>query len=189
MIKEIIQIGDPILYEKSKRVDPKDIFSRENRELIQDMLDTLNSDPDSSAGLSAVQIGIPKQIYIIRRVDMEEDSDTNPIWNVVINPRIIHASQDESYMWEGCLSVGTDENRLFAPVPRAERVEIEFLDEKGETKTLKADEYLAHIIQHEQDHLNGILFLKYIISPENIWTGKRLDEYIQKHGKYPPVDL
>lgn len=189
MVKHIIQIGDPILYKKSKRVDPKDIFSRENRELIKDMLDTLNSDPDSSAGLSAIQIGQAKQIYVIRRIDFEEDTDSKPVWEVVINPKVTKASKDQSFMWEGCLSVGTDENRLFAPVARAEEVEIEYLNEKGEPKTLKADGYLAHIIMHEQDHLDGVLFLKYITSPENIWTGKRLDDYIQEHGKYPPINL
>ncbi len=188
MIKEIIQIGDPRLNQISKPVTEAEIASRENQELIQDLLDTCNANAESSAGLSAVQLGILKRIYVVRRVDKEEGEEKQPIeWDVMINPEVTLLDKLESVMWEGCMSVGTDANRLFAPVARHDNVKVEYLDQKAKPQSLSANGYLAHIIQHEQDHLEGKLFLRYVANPRNIWKGEELDKYVQAHQAYPPV--
>jgi peptide deformylase len=188
MVKNIIQIGDPRLSQISEPVKPADIASREIKELIVDLLDTCKANADSSAGLSAVQLGILKRIYIVRRVDKEGDEENANIeWDVMINPEVTILNDAQSVMWEGCMSVGTDENRLFAPVTRYDDVRVDYTDQEGNPQSLTANGYLAHIIQHEQDHLDGKLFLRYVTNPRNIWKGEELDKYVHKHQAYPPI--
>jgi len=186
MVKEIIQIGDKRLGEKSKRVEKKEILSREIKDLIQDLKDTCNVEPDTSAGLSAVQIGVLKRVYIVRRIDIEKEED-EPIWEAMINPEVETEGKQTSIIWEGCLSVGTDKNRLFGPVDRHTYVTVRYLNERGEQKELKAKGFFAHIIQHEQDHLDGILFLKYVSDPRNLWKLEDLDAYITENESYPAI--
>lgn len=186
MVKEIIQLGNPLLTQVSKPVKIDDIPSRETQELIRDLLDTLNSDPESSAGLSAVQIGVLKRVYIIRRIDIEAEG--KPLWQEIINPELSVASKHKKVDWEGCLSIGTGDKRLFAPVARYNKVKLKYYDKNGNKHQLQASGYLAHIIQHEQDHLDGKLFLRYVENPENIWLGGELEKYIAKHGDYPQIN-
>jgi peptide deformylase len=185
MIRKIIQVGDPLLNQISKPLKLADISSRETQELIRDLLDTLDSDPESSAGLSAVQIGEPKRVYIIRRIDIEAEG--KPLWQEVINPELTIASKHKKVDWEGCLSIGVGDKRLFAPVARYSKVKLKYYDRNGLKHQLQANGYLAHIIQHEQDHLDGKLFLRYVENPENIWLGGELEKYITQHGDYPPI--
>jgi peptide deformylase len=186
MVREIIQIGDKRLAEKSQPVEESEVLSREIAELIQDLKDTCNVEPDTSAGLSAVQIGVLKRVYIVRRIDIEKEDD-EPIWEAMINPEIETEGKQTSIIWEGCLSVGEDQNRLFGPVSRHTYVTVRYLNEKGERKELKAKGFFAHILQHEQDHLDGVLFLKYIKTPENLWKLEDLDAYITENEHYPPI--
>lgn len=187
MVKPILQIGNPLLYKSSQPVAPEDILSRENQQLIQDMFDTCNHEKESTAGLSAVQIGVLKQIYIIRRIDLDTDEEDNPVWEALINPKVEYLSEKKAIAWEGCLSIGTGDKRLFGPVSRYQDVRVEYHDKYGKPQNLEAHGFLAHIIQHEQDHLDGVLFLKYIHNPENIWKSSKLDEYIEDHDTFPPV--
>lgn len=186
MVLDILQIGDKRLNEKSVTIKKSEIKSKEIQKLIDDMQDTLNVDPDSSAGLSAVQVGVLKTVFIFRRIDLEEEGDA-PIWEVAINPELKILSKKLNVDWEGCLSIGVGDNRIFGPVARASKVEMTYLDREGEKHTLKADDYLAHILQHEDDHLNGLLFIKYVHNPRNLWKGGELEEYIEKTGEYPAI--
>ncbi len=186
MVKPILQIGNEILTQRSLRIEKKDILSREIAELIQDMKDTCNLDPETSAGLSAVQIGVLKRVYIVRRIDIEKEDDP-PMWEAMINPEVEAVGTGTDTIWEGCLSIGTDENRLFGPVERHSHVKVKYINEEGESRELEAKGFMAHIIQHEQDHLNGILFLKYVVNPQNLWKLKDLDKYISEHDHYPSI--
>ena len=172
-MKKIIQFQNPILEQKSKRVE--DIPGKKTQKLIHDMLEILNNNPDQSAGLSAVQIGVHKRVIICRRMDLEENhKKEEPIWEIMINPKYISRSKKTSTYWEGCLSI--NKGNLFGEVTRPVECSVKYQDREGESKTLLAKDYLSHIVQHEIDHLNGILFLSYIKNPDSLLTGKELDE-------------
>lgn len=188
MVKQIIQIGDKRLSEKSASLSKKEIGSRETKQLIQDLLDICKKEAENSAGLSAVQIGVLKKIYVVRRFDKESDTDEDPIWEVMINPEVTLLGKTKSCYWEGCMSVGIGEDRLFGPVTRQKRIRVKYLDQNGKAQKLDAEGFFAHVIQHEQDHLEGILFLKYIQNPKNIWKSKDLDKYLEENEGYPEVE-
>jgi peptide deformylase len=188
MVKNIIQIGNPILEAKSKQVDVKD---SKMQELIEDLLNTCKAKESITAGLSAPQVGKNYCICICRRTDLEETSkepiDPETLWEVLINPVIINKTKKGSTFWEGCLSIGEGPEGLYAPVTRSEEVVVEYLTRDGNKKQLKCKGFFSHVVQHELDHLNGYLFLKYVIDPKTIWKGKDLDKYYEENGDYPPV--
>jgi peptide deformylase len=190
MVRKILQVGDPILSQVCEQV--KDIKDAKTQQVIKDLIDTAESQRKITAGLAAPQIGETLAICICRRVDLEEESKNELppelLWEVMINPEIIEESKGQSVFWEACLSVGTGKKQLFGPVNRPESIKVQYLNQKGEQKELYADDYFSHEIQHELDHLNGILFLKYVSNPSNIWLLKDIDEYIQKNGTYPPIN-
>ncbi len=189
-MKKVIQMGDPRLEKQSAEL--KKIKSSKTQNLINDLLEICKSDPEENAGLSAPQIGINKQICIVRRFDIENEQKQkeNPIkpkWEVLINPKITKRSKNLSEYWEGCLSVGTGNDRLFGPVTRPQEVYVEYLNEEGKKKSLNAKSFFSHVVQHEMDHLNGILFVKYVKNPDNLWRNKELNSYLKKHDNLPPV--
>lgn len=132
--------GDPILRKKSRRVEA---FDDDLLQLIDDMYDTMYE--ADGVGLAAVQIGKLKRLIVLD--DYEETK------LVLINPERV-AEEGSCEAMEGCLSVP---DRM-GKVERYEKVKINYMDEKGEEKTLEAEDFLARIIQHEMDHLEGILY-------------------------------
>ncbi|MCA9382808.1 peptide deformylase [Candidatus Dojkabacteria bacterium] len=190
MVKEILQIGSDILTTKSEPV--ADINSEDTKALIRDMLDTCLDKKQGTAGLSAPQIGVLQRVCICRRTDLEDKNgeDTisdNELWEVMINPVITSKSDVQSVFWEGCLSIGVGDDQLFGPVYRPLDIEVEFTTPVGEQKTLEANGFFSHVIQHEIDHLDGVLFVTYISNPQNIWKNKELDKYLSTHGEFPPI--
>jgi len=180
---KIIQIGDPILEQKAKKVE--DVSSADVQEIIELLERDVRSDVES-AGLAAPQIGKSISICTVKDIIPEEKAE-NYKTITLINPVIKDVSEKTSVYWEGCLSVGEGQNRLFGPVKRPDYVSIEYIDKFGKAKSLEARGYFSHIVQHEVDHLKGILFVKYIINPANIWKNKDLDKYIEENGVFPPV--
>jgi peptide deformylase len=183
-------MNNPVLKLKCNSVT--EFGTKKLKEIIQDLIDTCEVKEDITAGLSAPQIGISLRVCVCRRIDLEEDDIPEPLpldqlWEVMINPVIIKASEKTSIYWEGCLSVGEGPNGLYGPVERSNSIDIEYFDVSGKKKELKCVGFFAHIIQHEIDHLNGIIFLKYIKDPKNIWLCKDLDGYYDKFGEYPPI--
>jgi peptide deformylase len=185
VVRKIIQIGNPILNQKSASIPQAEIVSRENMQLYQDLIDTCEAEKEGTAGLSAVQIGELKRAYVVRRLDLDREDDANPIWEVMINPTVKILGNSKSIIWEGCMSVGTGKNRLFGPVARPDHVAVSFTNIQGEQQTHEFVGYMAHIVQHEQDHLDGILFLKYVTNPANLWPNSKLDKYLDKHNDFP----
>ncbi len=182
---KIIQIGNPILEQKAKRVE--DVKSEGVQKLIDDMLDTCRANLERTAGLSAPQVGQSLAISICRRLDIDENADE---WEIMINPKIIAKSEDETIMWEGCLSIGVGDKALYGPVARPKQITVEYLDRKGNKKQMDANDVFSHVVQHEIDHINGILFLKYVPNPdENIWLSKDLDGYLEKFSKFPEIKI
>ncbi|HEC66644.1 MAG TPA: hypothetical protein ENI23_15315, partial [bacterium] len=90
-----------------------------------------------------------------------------------------------STFWEGCLSIGVGKDSLYGPVTRSRKLEVEYLDRKGKKKKKKFTDFMSHVIQHEVDHLNGVLFLSHIKKPENVWKSLDLDKYLKEHKEFP----
>ena len=132
--------GDPILRKKSRKVE---VIDEDLHRLIDDMYETMYE--AQGVGLAAVQIGKLKQLIVI------DDYEGTKI--VLINPERV-AEEGSSEALEGCLSVP----ERVGKVKRFEKIKIKYTDRDGEEKTLEAEDFLARIIQHEMDHLEGILY-------------------------------
>ena len=147
--RKIVIEPDPILRKKSKNLESVD---NNLRKLMDDMLETMYEAP--GIGLAAVQIGILKRLIVI---DISKgDEKKNPLF--LINPEITFKSKETSIYEEGCLSLPNH----FAEVERPAECHLNYLDYQGKSKNLKAKGLLATCIQHEVDHLNGILFIDYL---------------------------
>jgi len=147
-IKKILTEPDPFLRQKSSEVEQ---VTDETRKLMDDMLDTMYDAP--GIGLAAIQIGVPKRVIVI---DLSRDEKKNPLY--FVNPKIIKKSDTDSTYEEGCLSVPGQ----FAEVDRPDKCRVSFLDYNGKKQELKAEGLLATCIQHEMDHLEGVLFIDYL---------------------------
>tara|TARA_B100000945_G_C20408958_1_gene611558 strand:+ start:315 stop:839 length:525 start_codon:yes stop_codon:yes gene_type:complete len=148
-IKKILTIPDPILRKKSTPVTQ---VNKDTQSLMDDMLETMYDAP--GIGLAAIQIGVPKRVIVM---DLSKDNDEKkPLY--FINPEIIWKSKLNSSYEEGCLSIPNQ----FAKIERPEKCHIKFLDYNGVQKEIKADGLLSTCIQHEIDHLNGVLFIDYL---------------------------
>ena len=132
--------GDPILRKKSRKVE---VIDEDLHRLIDDMYETMYE--AQGVGLAAVQIGKLKQLIVI------DDYEGTKI--VLINPERV-AEEGSSEALEGCLSVP----ERVGKVKRFEKIKINYTDRDGEAKTMEAEDFLARIIQHEMDHLEGILY-------------------------------
>ncbi len=147
--RNIVIEPDPILRKKSATLEKVD---DELRVLLDDMLETMYAAP--GIGLAAVQVGILKRLIVI---DISKDKEKkNPLF--LVNPQIISQSDNKSTYEEGCLSLPGH----FAEIERPAECLIKFIDYNGKEKELKAKGLLATCIQHEIDHLNGILFIDYL---------------------------
>ena len=146
--RTIIIEPDPILRKKSDAIEKVD---DELRKLMDEMLETMYEAP--GIGLAAVQIGILKRLIVI---DISKEEKKNPIF--LINPEIITKSKNKSVYEEGCLSLPGQ----FAEIERPAECLIKYLDYQGKQKKLKATGLMATCVQHEIDHLNGVLFIDYL---------------------------
>ena len=147
--RKIIIEPDTILRKKS---DPLEKVDNELRKLMDDMLETMHAAP--GIGLAAVQIGVLKRIVVI---DIPKEKEKKkPIF--LINPEIVYKSKKTSIYEEGCLSLPN----YFAEIERPAECQIKYLDYDGKKKEMKVDGLLATCIQHEVDHLNGVLFIDYL---------------------------
>ena len=169
IIKNIVQIGDPLLSQKSSSVS--DISSRETQEIIQNLVDSMRY--HNLVGMAASQIGEKKRVFVteIRKTKSRNPKEKDEI-RIYINPKIIWFSKKEAVIYEGCGSVAY--GKLFAPVRRPEKIIVEALDRKGNKFNLKAGGLLSRVIQHEYDHLEGIEFTEKITDIKKIMSS---DEY------------
>ena len=153
-IRPIIEAPDPLLREISKPVDGVD---EELRALIADMFETMYDAP--GIGLAAIQVGVPKRVLVIDLQEPEEE-DGEPVKDprVFINPEILTHSEDEVPYTEGCLSVPDQ----YAEVFRPDRIRARWLDEQGKAHEEDIEGLLAVCLQHEMDHLEGILFIDHL---------------------------
>ena len=162
MIRKILTEPDPFLRQISQDVEKVD---DDTRKLMDDMLETMYDAP--GIGLAAIQIGIPKRVIVI---DLSKKEKKKPLY--FINPKIIIKSKNNSTYEEGCLSVPGQ----FAEVDRPNECHISYLDYNGHKKELKAEGLLATCIQHEMDHLEGVLFIDYLSKLKKTFIVKKLSK-------------
>ena len=162
-IRKILTEPDPFLRQKSKPVEKVDDSIRK---IMDDMLETMYEAP--GIGLAAIQIGIPKRIIVL---DISKDPEKKePMY--FINPEKVYTSEDQATYEEGCLSVPGQ----FAEIDRPDKCHIKYLDYNGDSKDLKANGLLATCIQHEIDHLEGILFIDYLSKLKRSMITKKLSK-------------
>ncbi len=162
-IREILTEPNKLLRQVSKTVDK---VTKEEQILMDDMLETMYK--ANGIGLAAIQIGVPKRIIVM---DISQNGqENNPMY--FVNPVIKNKNKEFSTYEEGCLSVPNQ----FAEVDRPATCEIEYLDYYGEKKLLKAQGLLATCIQHEMDHLEGILFIDYLSKLKKSMIIKKLSK-------------
>ena len=149
MLRKILTEPDPIL---RKKCEPLEKVDTETKKLMDDMLETMYAAP--GIGLAAIQVGILKRLVVIDISKGEEEK--KPVF--LINPQIIHRSKKTSIYEEGCLSLPGQ----FAEIVRPAECTLKYIDYNGKEKELKADGLLATCVQHEVDHLDGILFIDYL---------------------------
>ena len=148
-VKKILIEPNKLLRQVSKSVEKVGV---EERTLMDDMLDTMYEAP--GIGLAAIQIGVPKRIIVM---DIGRDENRKEP-RYFVNPVIKNKNEEKTKYEEGCLSVPDQ----FAEIERPNSCEVEYLDYNGKKQLLKADGLLATCIQHEMDHLEGILFIDYL---------------------------
>ena len=162
-IKKIITVPDPFLKQISNTVES---VTKDIQILMDDMLDTMYDAP--GIGLAAVQIGIPLRVIVMDISWKNEEGIREPMF--FVNPKIVSKAEDMSTYEEGCLSVPNQ----YAEIDRPEKCTIEYVDYNGEEKILDAEGILATCIQHEMDHLEGILFIDYLSNLKKNMIVKKL---------------
>ena len=148
-IKEIITVPNPLLKTVSK---PVDAIDSKILGILNDMLETMYAAP--GIGLAAIQIGIPKRLLVI---DIGRDNE-NRDPHFFINPEILDPAEELSSFEEGCLSVPG----VWEEIERPNECNVRFLDINGDEKNIRYSGMMATVIQHEMDHLNGIVFVDYL---------------------------
>ena len=161
--KKILTEPNKLLRQISKTVEK---VKDEERKLMDDMLETMYA--ANGIGLAAIQIGVPKRIIVM---DIsKKENEKNPMF--FVNPVIIKKNVQKATYEEGCLSVPNQ----FAEIDRPNSCEVEYLDYNGNKKKLKAEGLLATCIQHEMDHLEGILFIDYLSKLKKTMIIKKLSK-------------
>ena len=162
-LRKILTEPNKILRKKSLKVEKVD---EELQTLMNDMTETMYAAP--GIGLAAIQVGVPKRVLVI---DIsQKEGIKNPMY--FINPEIINKSEDKSIYEEGCLSVPGQ----FAEIERPANCHVKYLDYYGEPKEIKAIGMLATCIQHEMDHLEGVLFIDYLSKLKKSMIMKKLSK-------------
>jgi peptide deformylase len=150
----IIEVPDPLLRAKSAPVERVD---DELRKLVSGMFETMYAAP--GIGLAAVQVAVPRRLMVVDLQDPEEEGG-EPVKKpyAFINPEIVWSSDERGVYNEGCLSIPDQ----YAEIERPARVRARWLDEQGRQQEAEVDGLLATCVQHEVDHLNGVLFIDYL---------------------------
>ena len=170
-IRPIYETPDPVLRQISK---PVETFDDELKTLIADMFETMYAAP--GIGLAAVQVGVPIRLLVIDLQEPEDENDPeSPIVReprVFINPQILDPSEDTAVYNEGCLSVP----EIFAEVERPATIRARWQDIEGNFHEEEMDGLMATCLQHEMDHLEGILFIDHLSRLKRQMALKKLDK-------------
>ena len=169
----IIIAPDNRLLQKCEKVTD---FGNETQIIIKNLKDTLeNAKNPEGAGLAAPQIGVLKRIIVVRNFIFNPSDKEKPLVqeHVLINPKVVSTSKETITEWEGCLSIPD----TYGQVERYKKIKIKAQDESGQTIRLTASGYFSAVIQHEMDHLEGVLFTSKTVG--EILNEKDFDHYLE----------
>lgn len=167
---DIILVPDPVLKAEAKEVQT---VGADIQKQLDRMLKTMYDAP--GIGLAANQVGLLNRVIVMDLADREEGEECDP-W-FMVNPEVIWESGEMSVMQEGCLSIP----QQFADVERPAEVRVKYLDYNGKQAEMQASGLLSHCVQHEIDHLNGVLFTDYLTSLKRNMMLKKVDK-LKKQG-------
>lgn len=172
-ILPITRFGNPILRKVTRRLGEEEILSSNTQSLIENMRHTL-IEKKYGVGIAAPQVGESVALSVIGIKPTPNRPKLEPFETVLINPEITETFGEPIDMWEGCVSCGTEDDILFAQLPRYEQVKVTWLDEYAKSREEIIGGFVAQVIQHETDHLNGVLFVDHITNTTSFMMA---DEY------------
>lgn len=172
-ILPLTRFGNPVLRKVTKRLTSDEIQSQEIQELINNMRHTL-TEKKYGVGIAAPQVGVGMAISVIGIKPTPNRPELEMFETVLINPEIIETFDGPVNVWEGCVSCGTNDDILFAQLPRFEKVRVRWIDENTKPHEEIIDGFVAQVVQHEVDHLNGTLFIDHVKDSK---TFMMADEY------------
>jgi peptide deformylase len=183
-IREILRMGHPLLRKKARELKKSEILSSETQALIADLVETMHA--ADGVGIAAPQIGESVRLSVI------EFEDDNPRYSeigsqgltVFINPVLEVMDKKEQAYWEGCLSVPD----LRGLVHRPRQVKVTYLDEKGQKQSLVAEGFLATVLQHEFDHLDGTLYVDRVRDPRNLSYIAEYQQFIMDQTEHEELE-
>lgn len=164
-ILKVARMGHPVLRAKARAIEPRDIKSPLVQKLIDDMIETMVE--YHGVGLAAPQVHEGMRLFVAA-LDGDDEEPSDPL--AIINPEIAVVGSDVAEDWEGCLSIPDIRGR----VARAKEIKVRAYDRDGERIELRASNFSARVIQHETDHLDGVLFFDRMASFDSLTF---LDEY------------
>jgi peptide deformylase len=170
------QFGDPVLRQKARRISKDEILSDDIQDLIKDLKYTLEN-RKYGIGLAAPQIGKSLAISYIGLKPTPTRPNLKRQDMAIINPEIVKTYGKKEQMWEGCISFGDP----FAKAERFKKIRVRYLDEKARTHEKEFDGILAHVLQHEIDHLNGTLFVDRVVDSKTYVTTSEYKKIIKKN--------
>lgn len=177
-VLKVREIGDPILNKKCDEVDIKNI-NDEILDIIEDLKSTLEY--GTGLGIAAPQIGIDKRIIVVgaKKENIKyNDAEEIPI-TAMINPTMKKLSEDTDVQYEGCMSVPS----IRGKVKRYKNIELTYYNENGEKIVKQLKGFFARLVQHECDHLDGIVFLEKVKEPNGFATKENIDKYNLRNEK------
>jgi len=172
----IAQLGQPVLRKAAAAVTAEDFRSPEFQQLLRDMKETVAA--EKGAGLAAPQVFAGQRVFLAL-TELSDENDAPRQYVVFINPRIVAVSDETKLGWEGCLSFA----ELLVRVRRHLAVRVEYYNELGELRTIELEDFPARVIQHEYDHLDGILTIDRAASTHDIIKASELDTVLDEEKK------
>ena len=175
MIRPICRMGTPILRKKTAQVTKDILKTDEFGQLLRDMKESM--DHYGGIGIAAPQIGVDLNVAIIELTGINRyGEEINLPLTAFINPEIEFLTQEEQGFWEGCLSVPG----LRGYVERPKKIKVKYLDPAGKNQEIVAEGFLATVLQHELDHLQGILYVDRVRDPKLLSYQEEFEQFIQE---------
>lgn len=164
MIREIRKIGDPVLRKKTKKVEK---ISKDTQKLLDDMVETMHK--ANGMGLAAPQVGVSLRVAVVEvpkdAAEKSEEEKAGTVQYQLVNPEVVKQSEDTWEHQEGCLSIPG----WRGDVERPNKIVVRALDRAGNRIKIEAEGMLARALLHEIDHLDGVLYIDKLVSPDRVW--------------------
>jgi peptide deformylase len=178
MLLKIAQLGQPVLRQVAQEIGPEAIDTPELRGFLADMHETLQT--AGGVGLAAPQVFVSQRVFLAKILPPAQEGEPSGV-EVFINPRLTALSDEVQSAWEGCLSF----QELLVLVPRCRAVRVDYFDAAGTAKALALEGFAARVVQHEFDHLDGILTIDRAESTLDIVKASEIDAVLGQDSEPP----